>query len=60
MSLPGTLLAKGRLNDVYDLGDGRVLRRFRDPTRSAEFEAEVMRHARAHGVRPSLPSPPAR
>ncbi len=51
MSSPGTLLAKGRWNDVYDLGDGRVLRRFRDPTRSAEFEAEVMRHARAHGVR---------
>lgn len=51
MSSPGTLLAKGRWNDVYDLGDGRVLRRFRDPARSAEFEAEVMRHAGAHGVR---------
>ena len=42
------LLAEGRASWVYDLGDGRVLRRFKqrgDPTR----EELVMVHARAHG-----------
>lgn len=42
----------GRNADVYDIGEGRVLRRYRDG-RPAEFvarEAEVMAHARAHGV----------
>jgi aminoglycoside phosphotransferase (APT) family kinase protein len=39
------LLAEGRASEVFDLGDGRVLRRFKsggDPER----EALVMRHAR--------------
>ncbi len=28
--LPGTLLGAGRNADVYDVGGGRVLRRYRD------------------------------
>jgi tRNA A-37 threonylcarbamoyl transferase component Bud32 len=42
------LLSEGRASWVYDLGDGRVLRRFKqggDPAR----EELVMVHARAHG-----------
>ena len=42
------LLAEGRACEIFDLGDGRVLRRFKrrgDPA----FEARVMEHARAHG-----------
>jgi aminoglycoside phosphotransferase (APT) family kinase protein len=42
------LIAAGRASEIFDLGDGRVLRRFRgggDPER----EALVMRHARDHG-----------
>ncbi len=42
------LIAAGRASEIFDLGDGRVLRRFRaggDPER----EALVMRHAREHG-----------
>jgi hypothetical protein len=42
------LLAEGRASEIFDLGDGRVLRRFKrggDPG----FEASVMEHARAHG-----------
>ncbi|HEY3550779.1 MAG TPA: phosphotransferase [Gaiellaceae bacterium] len=41
------LIAEGRASEVFDLGDGCVLRRFKtggDPLR----EALVMRHARAH------------
>ena len=48
----GRLIAGGRSADVYAAGDGRVLRRYRDG-RAAEWvvrEAEVMVHARAHGV----------
>jgi aminoglycoside phosphotransferase (APT) family kinase protein len=42
------LLAAGRASEIFDLGDGRVLRRFRaggDPER----ETLVMEHARRHG-----------
>jgi hypothetical protein len=42
------LVAAGRASEIFDLGDGRVLRRFRaggDP----ELEALVMEHARCHG-----------
>jgi len=42
------LLAAGRASEIFDLGDGRVLRRFKrggDPG----FEAHVMEHARSHG-----------
>jgi tRNA A-37 threonylcarbamoyl transferase component Bud32 len=42
------LLAEGRASEIFDLGDGRVLRRFKDGG-DAEFEARVMEHARAHG-----------
>ena len=41
-------LAEGRASEIFDLGDGRVLRRFKrggDPA----FEARVMEHARANG-----------
>jgi tRNA A-37 threonylcarbamoyl transferase component Bud32 len=44
------LLAVGRDCDVFDLGDGTVLRRARDG-RSLEREAAVLRHARSHGLR---------
>ena len=42
------VLDGGREAEILDLGDGRVLRRYRaggDPGR----EARVMEHARAHG-----------
>jgi aminoglycoside phosphotransferase (APT) family kinase protein len=42
------LIAAGRASEIFDLGDGRVLRRFKrggDPQR----EALVMGHARRHG-----------
>ena len=42
------LLAEGRASEIFDLGDGRVLRRFKGGGRPA-FEARVMEHARAHG-----------
>jgi Ser/Thr protein kinase RdoA (MazF antagonist) len=42
------LLAVGRDCDVFDLGDGTVLRRNR-AGRSLEAEAAVMAHAAAHG-----------
>jgi hypothetical protein len=42
------LLASGRDADVFDLGDGRVLRRHRDG-RPATRQAEVLRFAAAHG-----------
>ena len=42
------LLASGRASDVFDLGDGRVLRRFKAGG-NAHREALVMRHARSRG-----------
>ena len=42
------LLAKGRASEIYDLEDGRVLRRFKGGGNPA-FEARVMEHAHAHG-----------
>ena len=47
---PGKLIGVGRYADVFDLGGGRVLRRYRDPAAVVDREAEVMTHARAHGV----------
>lgn len=50
--VPGTLVGAGRNADVYDIGDGRVLRRYRDgrEPRWVENEARVMVHARSCGV----------
>jgi aminoglycoside phosphotransferase (APT) family kinase protein len=50
--VPGTLVGSGRNADVYDVGDGRVLRRYRDgrDARRVAAEAQVMAHARASGV----------
>jgi aminoglycoside phosphotransferase (APT) family kinase protein len=42
------LIAEGRASEIFDLGDGRVLRRFKKGG-SPEREALVMRHALAHG-----------
>lgn len=39
---PGPLLASGRAADVFDVGDGRVLRRSRDEKHDVELEARVM------------------
>ena len=49
---PGKLVGAGRNADVYDIGGGRVLRRYRDgrDARQVETEAQVMTHARALGV----------
>ncbi|SDF48399.1 Phosphotransferase enzyme family protein [Blastococcus fimeti] len=44
------LLGVGRDADVFALDGARVLRRYRDPQRSAEREARVMAHARAAGL----------
>jgi aminoglycoside phosphotransferase (APT) family kinase protein len=49
---PGPLLGHGRSADVYDLGDGTVLRRYRPAAVRAglvEREAMVMRHLADHG-----------
>jgi aminoglycoside phosphotransferase (APT) family kinase protein len=49
---PGALIGAGRNADVYDIGGGRVLRRYRDERdpREVELQAQVMRHARAFGA----------
>jgi len=39
---PGPLIASGRAADVYDLGDGTVLRRYRDAQPDLELEARIM------------------
>jgi aminoglycoside phosphotransferase (APT) family kinase protein len=51
-ALPGTLIGSGRNADVFDLGGGRVLRRYRDvrDTGRVAAEAEVMALARGAGV----------
>jgi aminoglycoside phosphotransferase (APT) family kinase protein len=43
-------LAAGRSADVYDLGGGRIVRRYHNRARPAEGEAEVISWAGAHGV----------
>lgn len=48
---PEQLIASGRAADVYDLGDGTVLRRYRDDGHDLDYEARVMRHVASHGVR---------
>ena len=45
------LIGRGRAADVFDLGDGRVLRRYRTPHPGlARREAAAMRHLHAHGA----------
>lgn len=41
---PGPLLASGRAADVYDIGDGKVLRRYREVRPDVEYEARVMKY----------------
>ena len=45
---PGRLIAKGRDADIFEFGDGLVLRKTRDG-RSIEHEARIMRYAADHG-----------
>jgi aminoglycoside phosphotransferase (APT) family kinase protein len=47
---PGLLIAKGRSADVYEMGPGKVIRRYRDQAHSAEAEASVMSYARRNGI----------
>ncbi|MFK7919673.1 MAG: aminoglycoside phosphotransferase family protein [Ilumatobacter sp.] len=42
--VPGPLLASGRAADVYDIGDGKVLRRYRESRHDLDAEVAVMRH----------------
>jgi aminoglycoside phosphotransferase (APT) family kinase protein len=46
---PGNLIGSGRRADVYDLGDGTVLRRYRTRVGDVEREADVMRYVRSKG-----------
>jgi aminoglycoside phosphotransferase (APT) family kinase protein len=46
---PGPLIASGRAADVYDLGDGTVLRRYRTVHPDLELEARIMRHVAERG-----------
>jgi aminoglycoside phosphotransferase (APT) family kinase protein len=45
---PGALIGRGRSADVYDIGDGRVLRRYRYPI-DVQSEALIMRHLEQAG-----------
>jgi aminoglycoside phosphotransferase (APT) family kinase protein len=47
---PGRLLGSGRNAEVYDIGGGRILRRYNDRARSTERQAEIITWAGAHGV----------
>jgi aminoglycoside phosphotransferase (APT) family kinase protein len=49
LSMPemGPLIAKGRAADVYEYGEGRVLRRYRTD-HDCVYEARVMRHVAEH------------
>ncbi|MFT4866288.1 MAG: tRNA A-37 threonylcarbamoyl transferase component Bud32 [Ilumatobacter sp.] len=40
---PGPLIASGRAADVFDIGDGKVLRRYRTPHDVVAYETRVMR-----------------
>jgi aminoglycoside phosphotransferase (APT) family kinase protein len=48
---PGPLIGRGRAADVFDIGAGRVLRRYRDGARHGQVltEATAMRHLAASG-----------
>jgi Ser/Thr protein kinase RdoA (MazF antagonist) len=51
----GGLIGTGRSADVFEYGEGKVLRRYRN-ARDTDGEVAVMEHARAHGY----PAPAAR
>ncbi len=55
METPGKPLASGREADVFDIGDGWVLRRYREHE-GAEIEAATIEHVRRHG----FPAPKVR
>ncbi len=46
---PGPLIASGRAADVYDIGDGKVLRRYRGSNGDVEHEARIMAYVAEHG-----------
>jgi aminoglycoside phosphotransferase (APT) family kinase protein len=46
---PGALIARGRSADIFEYGDGKVLRRLRDGRTIADAEPTVMRAVRAAG-----------
>ncbi len=46
---PGPLLAAGRAADVFDIGGGRVLRRYRTVRPDTDREARVMRYVAERG-----------
>jgi aminoglycoside phosphotransferase (APT) family kinase protein len=51
LDLPlGPKIASGRDADVFDLGRGRVLRRYKDPAKSSEPDASIIRAAAAWGL----------
>jgi aminoglycoside phosphotransferase (APT) family kinase protein len=52
---PGPLIGSGRSADVFEYGEGLVLRRYRRP-RDTNLEVAAMEHVRAHG----FPVPAAR
>jgi aminoglycoside phosphotransferase (APT) family kinase protein len=49
MNEPGALLAKGRAADVFEYGDGLVLRRYRTD-HDCTYEARVMQHVAQAGL----------
>ena len=52
MAEPGPLIGRGRAADVFDIGGGRVLRRYREVggrDGHVVIEAAAMRHLAAHG-----------
>ncbi len=48
---PGELLGSGRAADVYDLGNGRVLRRYREPSDTIDDERRTMQFVADNGIR---------
>lgn len=46
---PGPLIAAGRAADVYDVGDGKVLRRYRGKHGDVEHEARIMTYVAERG-----------
>ena len=49
MHEPGRLIAQGRAADVFEYGDGLVLRRYRT-AHDCAYEADVMRYVAANGL----------